>query len=222
MGHSGAVTEDDLRRQLLDVYDTKLGWWTPEHGEIEIPEDWDFLPSGDAFVTRTVKAAGPYWLAWLPRGRNRPHRRRVGLWAPASAIVEARERAEATEADRARRRKAGAAGRANQEVRYQQHLAEAVVRFLDFAPRHAAVAARIAREAAGRAAVVGSGRVGRTRVIPIEERAALAARAYIRHRFTGYDDQLGGMWDMDEDLYREVKDGAQTEVDDFLARHRQP
>src|SRR5258708_1006440 len=54
--------EPDLRSLVLDVYDTQLGWWTPEHGELEIPEDWDFLIPGDAFVTRTVK--GPASIGW--------------------------------------------------------------------------------------------------------------------------------------------------------------
>ena len=64
-----------------------------------------------------------------------------------------------------------------------------VVAWLDFAPEHAELAEQIATLAADRAVVVGSGRVGRTRLLPLEERAALAARATIRHRFTD-DDRL--------------------------------
>lgn len=51
------ATEEELRTQHLDVYDTRAGPWNPDHGDIEIPEDWELLPTGDAFVTRTVKAA---------------------------------------------------------------------------------------------------------------------------------------------------------------------
>ena len=43
-----------------------------KHGDVEIPDDWEYLPSGDAFLTRTVKAAGVYWLSWRPRSRTRP------------------------------------------------------------------------------------------------------------------------------------------------------
>ena len=108
-------------------------------------------------------------------------------------------------------------------MRYQQQLADAVVAFLAFAPRHSMLAVRIARESAGRAAVVGSGRVGRSRLLPIDERAALAARAYIRHRFTDYEDQLDGVWgDVDDEQYRDIKAGAHDAVDDFLDQHRQP
>ena len=36
---------------------------------------------------------------------------------------------------------------------------------------------------------MGSGRVGRTRTIEIDQRAALAVRALIRHRYTAYEDR---------------------------------
>jgi hypothetical protein len=214
-----------MTRLVLDVYDTKLGWWNPEHGDIEIPEAWDFLASGDAFVTRTVRSAGVFWSAWLPRTRHRRHRRRVGLWAPATTINLAWEKAAATAETRARRRQAGAVSRERLEAGYQQQLADAVLAFLDFAPEHAALGGRISREVAGRAAVVGRGRVGRTRTIPLEERAALAARAFIRHRFTDYDDQLDDLWGEgadEEQVYRQIKGATHAEVDQFLDRHRHP
>jgi hypothetical protein len=82
----------------------------------------------------------------------------------------------------------------------------------------------IADGVAEHAAVVGSGRVGRTRTLSLEERAQLAARAFIRHRFTDYEDRLGDI-DMlfeaiDDVEYREVKHLAQARVDQFLADHR--
>ena len=53
----------DLRALNIDVYDTKDGLWNPEHGSVELPAGWEFLPSGDTFVTRQVKSAGTYWIA---------------------------------------------------------------------------------------------------------------------------------------------------------------
>src|SRR5438309_235498 len=38
-GRVGRV-DDDIRELNLDVYDTKAGWWNPDHGELDIPEDW--------------------------------------------------------------------------------------------------------------------------------------------------------------------------------------
>ena len=83
----------------------------------------------------------------------------------------------------------------------------------------------IAEEAATRAAEVGSGRVGRTRMLSLEERASLAARAVIRHRHTSYEDDLFEVsmddpWD-EGFWYREIKTEAQRAVDDFLRRHRE-
>lgn len=218
--------EADIRNLNLDVYDTKAGWWNPDHGELDIPEDWEFLPQGDPYLTRTVKAAGAWWHAWLPRTRRRPHRRSIGLWAPAAAIKAAHEKAAATADVRARRRESWPRERVRQETRDAAELASAIVAFLDFEPQHERLARQIAREAAARAAVVGSGRVGRTRTISIDERAALAARAYIRHRHTTYEENLDELWDEDsrdsEAAYRDVKAEAQEAVDEFLASHRGP
>jgi hypothetical protein len=44
----GPLAEIDLTQLHLDVYDTRDGPWNPEHGAVAIPDDWQFLPSGDA------------------------------------------------------------------------------------------------------------------------------------------------------------------------------
>jgi hypothetical protein len=69
---------------------------------------------------------------------------------------------------------------------------------------------------------VGSGRVGRTRLLPLEERAALAARAQIRHAHTDYHHQLDELplVGNDDELYRAIKADAQDAVDAFLIAHR--
>ena len=105
-------------------------------------------------------------------------------------------------------------------------LADAIRRFLEFSPERASLADEIADAASARAAVVGSGRVGRTRTLSLDQRASLAARAYIRHHLTNYHDALDdfaadGPWD-DEYLYRQIKADAQNQVDEFLAEHRRP
>ena len=205
----------------LDVYDTRDGLWNPDHGDLDAPEGWELLPSGDAFITRRVKAAGVYWLLWRPRSRGHPHRLLLGLLAPVAAIEAARADAEATVEARAARQVQGARYRDRREEQYRGELAKAIVAFLDFAPEHAELARTTAVAAAERAAAVGSGRVGRTSKRSVDERAALAARALIRHRYTTYEDRLAAeVWD-DEYLYREVKAEAQAAVDEFLRQHRQ-
>lgn len=222
MGEMPVEEAVDLSGVVLDVYESRAGWWHPQHGEVVTPEGWAFLPSGEAFVTRTVKAAGVFWLAWSPRTRSRRHRRLLGLWAPQTTIVAAQRAAADTEATRAVRREAGARSRERREARYQDELTAAIVAYLAFATEHQALAETIAKDAAERAAVVGSGRVGRTRLLALEERAALAARAQVRHTNTDYEQQLKAlsMVGNDDELYRQIKANAHDEVDRFLAEHR--
>lgn len=212
----------ELSAQHLDVYESRTGWWHPEHGDLATAEGWALLPSGDAFVTRSVKAGGMFWLAWLPRSRTRRHRRLIGLLAPETSIIRAEGAAADSEAVRARRRESGARSRERQEGRYQDELRLAIVSYLAFTPEYQALAESIATEAAQRAAVVGSGRVGRTRVLPLEERAALAARAQIRHAHTDYHQRLDeiALIGNDDELYREIKADAHDAVHAFLVAHR--
>lgn len=224
MGDAETSTDpESLVTGHLDVYATKNGQWNPEHGDIEIPAGWEFLPSGDAFLTRTVKASGRYWLSWQPRSRQRQHRRLLGLWAPKKVISAAQIRADETAERRAAKRVVGAQSRERQEDRYRDELEGAIVRFLAFSPAHQELQLQIARETAAHAAVVGSGRAGRTRKLTLDERASLGARAYIRHRFTSYHDDLDAVspehWD-EEYLYREIKGAANGAVDSFLFEHR--
>ena len=67
-----------------------------------------------------------------------------------------------------------------------------------------------------------SGRVGRTQKLTLKEKAALAARAYIRHKYTSYDDQLIEYGPSSDSLYRDIKRDAQEEIEAFLGRHRRP
>jgi hypothetical protein len=85
---------------------------------------------------------------------------------------------------------AGARHRERVETAYHAEFEAAVVSWLAFAPAHAGLAEEIARGAASQAVVVGTGRVGRTKMLPLEEREHLAARAFIRHRLTDYETHL--------------------------------
>jgi hypothetical protein len=107
----------------------------------------DSPPGGDAFLTRHVKPAGTYWTLRTPRGRNRDHRRKIGLVAPVGTIEAACAEASETEARWAEQRAAGARNREHAEAAYPK-LAAAVVRWLDFASEHHALAVAIGRGAA--------------------------------------------------------------------------
>ncbi|MDQ1269839.1 MAG: hypothetical protein QG618_1148, partial [Thermodesulfobacteriota bacterium] len=60
-----------------------------ESGEkLTPPEEWAFLPAGDAAVTRRVKVKGPVWVV------QAKYRRRMiskGIWAPADIILDAKQ-----------------------------------------------------------------------------------------------------------------------------------
>ena len=236
------VSDEDPAQLPLEVYDTKTGLWHPELGDLIQPDGWEFLPAGNAFLTRRVKAAGSHWIVFQPKGR-RAHRRLLGLLAPSTAIDEAQAAADATAAKRETQRAAGARQRDRTEAAYRAEFKQAVLRWLDFAPDHEAVASDIADSAVERAAVVGSGRVGRTKTLSLDERAALAARAYIRHHYTDYERRLERLdiadFDIDHEAdigreadigidiestgdYGQIKREAHRAVDDFLALHRKP
>ncbi|MDQ6753389.1 MAG: DUF2293 domain-containing protein [Actinomycetota bacterium] len=223
---------EDPQTLRLDVYLTREGPWNPECGELDIPAGWEFLPAGDVFLTRHVEAGGVFWLAWRPRTRSQPHRRRLGLWAPSESIADARAAAVRTSASRERQREQGARQRNRSEPRYRDELAAAILDFLCFDPAYRKLAEGIARGAAQQAAEVGSGRVGRTQKLSLPERATLASRAWIRHRFTEYEDQLlqvlygeavqGEELIFGEPDLRDVRRAANLAVDEFLAEHRRP
>lgn len=188
------------------------------------------LPAGDAFLTRQVKAADDYWVLFRPKGRGQ-HRRQLGLLAPIEAIAAARAAAVVTASRRETQRETSSRQRERAEAAYRAEFEGVVLRWLAFAPEHQVIADEIARCAADRAAVVGSGRVGRAQLLSLDERAALAARAFIRHRHTDYEDRLisldVGDLDIDSDIgiddvgdYREIKRTAHREVDAFLEQHR--
>lgn len=133
-----------------------------------IPAGWALLPSGDAGLTRRVKAAGPSWTVQEKRGRKTFSR---GVWAPAEQI--------------ARFRLAAA-----QQAAYVGDFEAAILAYLAFAPAHAALAQTMAERVAAHATPVGSGTVARTKRIPVEERAKAAVLAWMRHQTTDYDHRV--------------------------------
>jgi hypothetical protein len=153
---------------------------------LDVPEGWILLPSGDAGLTRRVKAAGEFWLV-EEQVKNRMYSR--GIWAPRDTIERiqqelAKERATP---GYSKRREADAKRREAKQAEYVEDFEAAVVAFLGFHQRHQATAITLARLVAKHATPVGSGTVARTQRIPIERRAEAAVIAWLRHQTTGYD-----------------------------------
>lgn len=155
-------------------------------GQLRVPDDWELLPPGDAALTRRVKQGGPCWTVSEKKGRKVFSR---GVWAPAARIAAVRAELDAERADPAYERKlaAGRARREREQVAYVEDFRGAVLQFLAFAPVHAELAGRMATAITAHATPVGSGTVARTERIPLEERAAAAVIAWLRHQTTGYD-----------------------------------
>jgi hypothetical protein len=194
--------------------------WCKDYGNIKMPRRWAFLPAGDAFTTRTVKAMGPHWLEVRAA---RGYTRKLGIWAPEENIDAAIKLTQETQNQREIKRKVSREQREKQEAKYRGQFAEVVYTYLDFAPRYRKLAHKIAQETAERATVVGSERVGRTKKLTLEDKAALAARAYIRHNHTKYDHKLASpelILDPCSYLYHEIRSEAEEEVDEFLDKHR--
>lgn len=153
---------------------------------LHAPDGWELLPPGDATLTRRVKAAGPTWTVQEKKGRKTFSR---GVWAPADriAVIRAELEAERSTDAYAKRRAADVARRERKQSEYVEDFRGAVLAFLDFAPRYAELAERLADSVTQHATPVGSGTVARTQRIPIERRAESAVIAWLRHQTTAYD-----------------------------------
>jgi hypothetical protein len=151
-----------------------------------VPAGWTLLPPGDAGLTRRVKAAGEYWLVEEKVGRRVFSR---GIWAPGATIarITAELAAERATPAYARRRASDSRRRDAKQAEYVEDFRGAVLAFLRFHDRHAALADRLAGAVATHATPVGSGTVARTERIPIERRAEAAVIAWMRHQTTAYE-----------------------------------
>jgi len=158
-----------------------------EHGEqVRPPAGWAFLAAGDAAITRKVSAEGLFWRVQARMGRRTISK---GLWAPEAIIARARQEVEARRATDTYKNKLAndRKRRAQKQTEYEQEFMLTVRAFLGFAPRYEAEEKAMAEAVTVHAIPVGSGTVARTTLIPIEERAAKAVIAWMRHQTTAYD-----------------------------------
>jgi len=163
------------------------GTFIAENGEKLIsPEGWEFLPAGDAGITRKVTGKGVYWRVQVKMGRRVISK---GVWAPSETIVSAKQETESVrstdaykkrlESDRQRREK--------KQKLYEKEFYAEVRYFLSFAPLYKHIEEEIAKAVTAHAIPVGSGTVARTTMISLEERASRAVIAWMRHKTTAYD-----------------------------------
>lgn len=154
--------------------------------EISPPEGWIFVPSGNPGLTRRLKATGEYWVQ-VHRRKNRIEAQ--GIWTDGRRVPGIQARLEAEHSSASYRQKLEAARKAREEKQdaYVVAFRQAVVDFLDFAPRYHDLAWDLADAVTDQAVPVGSGTVARTERIPLSARAEAAVIAWMRHQTTAYD-----------------------------------
>ena len=153
---------------------------------LPVPAGWILLSPGDAALSRRIKQDGPTWTMIEVKGRKRFSK---GIWAPAGRIEAIRAELLVERQDPSYQRKlaSGRKRRAAEQEVYAEDFRGAVRVCLDFHPIHAEKAELLSRAIADHAVPVGSGTVARTERIPIDQRAAAAVIAWMRHQTTGYD-----------------------------------
>ena len=174
-------------RTLRPAPHPKFNYLLTDDGEmIHPPAGWNCLPSGDAAVTRALKALGPCWTVQQKKGRKIFSR---GVWAPKERIEQARKTVAEKRSDPAyaKRRASELKRREKKQAAYETDFYQAVLNWLNFHPTHQKLAEQMARAVTDHTVPVGSGTVARTERIPIEDRAAAAVIAWMRHQTTAYD-----------------------------------
>ncbi len=168
----------------------------------------EFLPAGDAALTRRAKKASGLSAVVVRWSRARKRYERQGILVEEPALEQAERECLADQAARARRRERDQERRAREDVLLQSRMAQEIVRLFPGCPAERAAA--IARHAGLR----GSGRVGRSaagRALS-EDAVTLAVVASVRHEDTGYDSLLMS------GLRREVaRDKVRAAIDQVLA-----
>src|SRR5690348_4966246 len=111
---------------------------TAEGQVLRPPADWVLVPPGDAGLTRRVKAAGPTWTVQEKVGRRTFSR---GVWAHGRTVESIRRAlvAERATPEHAKKQAANARRRAQEQQDYVAEFRAAVLGFLAFHPRHAAL-----------------------------------------------------------------------------------
>ncbi len=170
------------------VYELKgLSRYSKDGCFVDMPEGWEFIPSGDPALTRRLKAAAnDYWVVKRKIGRKEFG---VGLCVPkglADGIAE-QLKTERETPEYQRKLEAGRRRREKKQEEYQEDFEQAVLLFLHFHDRYRELAAKLAKTITEFTTPVGSGTVARTQRIPIEQRARAAVIAWMRHNTTDYD-----------------------------------
>jgi hypothetical protein len=171
----------------------------------------EFLPAGDAALTRRARQASRLSAVVVRFSRSRRRYERRGILVEEEAIEQAERDCLADADARARQRERAAVRREAEDAEFQDRMAREIERLYPGCPGERAEA--IARHAGRR----GSGRVGRSaagRALD-PEAITLAVTASVRHEDTPYDALL-----MAGTGRAGARDEVRTEVERILERWR--
>lgn len=172
------------RSFLITKADRRL---TDKTGTVySVPEGWSNLPAGDASVTRKLKSLGPTWTVQEKKGRKSFSH---GVWAAKEDIAAAKALVDAQRADPKHQKKLAQAKvrREEKEVVFGEDFQQAIIAFLNFDRKYQTLVQQLAELVKEHAVPVGSGTVARSSSVTLEDKAALAVMAWMRHQTSHYD-----------------------------------
>jgi hypothetical protein len=151
-----------------------------------VPAGWQKLPSGDASITRKLKSLGPSWTVQEKKGRKSFSH---GVWAAKEHIEAAKSLVEAQRADPKHQKKLAQAKvrREEKEVVFSTDFQQEIIKFLNFDKKYQALVEQLAVLVKEHAVPVGSGTVARSSSVTLDDKAALAVMAWMRHQTSAYD-----------------------------------
>jgi hypothetical protein len=208
----------------LVVWEGAKGCWNPDFGSIgPRPDGWEFVPTGDAVLTKKIKN-GVHWLLREKQGKYSPI---IGLLAPSERVQQAIEEMGGDEGKVVREQKKASA-QENREKKLTEALAAAIKKLYPRIPE-CDVSEIIDRSRqphrVGKAKdIYFSG--SKERGMVIEEVARRAVVAHVRHKHTGYDTILerklnklqAVYWSVDYEMRQEAKWEAREAVAARIAR----
>lgn len=151
-----------------------------------VPNDWANLPAGDASVTRKLKSLGPTWTVQEKKGRKTFSH---GVWAAKEHIQQAKSLVAAQRADPKHQKKLAQAKvrREEKEEVFGEDFQQAIMSFLNFDKKYQNLLEKLAVLVKEHAVPVGSGTVARSSTVTLDDKAALAVTAWMRHQTSAYD-----------------------------------
>ena len=151
-----------------------------------VPAGWENLPAGDASVTRKMKSLGPTWTVQEKKGRKAFSH---GVWAAKEQIEEAITLVEAQRADPKHQKKLAQlkVRREEKETVFGENFQQEIIEFLNFDQKYHLLVEQLSKLVKEHAVPVGSGTVARSSSVTLDDKAALAVMAWMRHQTSTYD-----------------------------------